>query len=562
MTIEYSLREFEEQIGYLRRLNASSIEKTNSLFDDWFHFIVKYPIECIDIVCETSNTRLIKNLLTKFVNRLSNEDAETNRQQNQRSILFVAACYINDLIFVEKCLANNEIDVNFNKFNHLLPALHIACDQENIKLVKLLLDSKKLNVNLLSKAQPNNSALHKLCETSVTTSSTREDILKLLIKSNIDINISNQYNETPLHVCVYYENYNMAKLLIDNHANTNKRASKSLNSRTCLHYCANQDSDNINLFKLLFNHQSTNYMLNDSSDENVFQIANTKGNINICKYIVESNRFPLNSNNELIRNIICSSIELNHIQSLKYYFKKFQIKLDVDKFLKCASVSKNFNEILSICLQNNSINMLDSSKSGTKILEYISNEHLKDLRNIMIEESMKHNWYLNSRKLFQINNLYLQNLINLFKNVFVFDYDSFERTIISHLFLHDLLTFDLDFFDSKFDRNRPGKPVILFNDEILMEKFLKFIILSGRLKQYEIANFIRMLLENVFYKLEHKYSDLLRYLDYQSKELLTLKQLCRIKIRSHLIHQHDDVLECIEYPNPLKRYLNFYEIFY
>ena len=143
---------------------------------------------------------------------------------------------------------------------------------------------------------------------------------------------------------------------------------------------------------------------------------------------------------------------------------------------------------------------------------------------------------------------------------FILQYEV-EKIIISHLYLHKLVSLDLDFFDSKFDTRTNGKPIILYNDENSLLKFLRFVILSGRLKQNEVSIFIRQVLVNVFYKLEHNYFDLLEYLDYQSREVFTLKQLCRIKIRLHLISQNDNTVLKLNYPDPLKRYLNFYDVF-
>ena len=200
--------------------------------------------------------------------------------------------------------------------------------------------------------------------------------------------------------------------------------------------------------------------------------------------------------------------------------------------------------------------------TGIKIIEYISTEQLKDLTNIMKDDSLKHSWYSNSKKLFQINNLYLENFFNLLKNIFTFDYKSLERIILNHLYLHKLVNLDLDYFDAKFDKLRNAKPIILYNDEKTLLKFLRFIILSGRLKQKEVGMFIRQVLENVLNKLEHNYFDLLEYLEYQSREIFTLQQLCRIKIRLHFISQNDRTVLKLNYPDPLKRYLNFHDIFY
>ena len=115
--------------------------------------------------------------------------------------------------------------------------------------------------------------------------------------------------------------------------------------------------------------------------------------------------FVFSSNFDLILEIIYKSIELNYTQNLKYYILKFQFKLDVEKFLNLAAISKNFNEILTLFLEDKRILDLNNGMTGIKIIEYISTEQLKDLTNIMKDDSLKHSWYSNSKKLFQINNL-------------------------------------------------------------------------------------------------------------------------------------------------------------
>ena len=557
MSEENSLVQFEKEIKYLRRLNSLSTEKIDSLFEKWFQFIIKYPIECIDITYATSNNRLIKSLLTKYVNTQTNKEAENDLVL--KSIIFVSSCYINDLSRVQKYLENPEdIDINFNKFKDLLPPLHISCDQGNLELTKILLASKKIDINLLSNAKPHNSALHKLCEAaSSSLNSRREAILKLLIDSNIDINIRNQFNETALHICVYYENCNLAKLLIKNYASVNIQTIKSLNSRTCLHYCANLDSDNLELFKIITN-QSKNYDLLDSSGENILQIANKKGNLNICKYIINSNMLPIYYDKELMLSVIYSSIEFNCFQNFKFYISIFKFKLDIDLFMKYAKLSKNLNQFLKIVFEENLIESLENNDVGSKVIEYISKEHLEEISNLMKDEKMKYCWYLNSKKLFEINNFYLESLIYSLKYIFKFDYKYFQKTVENQLYLYKIVNLDLDYFDFKLDENCR---IILYNDESLLQKFLQFVILSGRLKQNEIPAFISHLIENVFNKLKHSYADLLNYLYYQRNELLTLKQLCRIKIRLHLISQNESIVSKLNYPCSLQRYLNFYDIF-
>ena len=230
-------------------------------------------------------------------------------------------------------------------------------------------------------------------------------------------------------------------------------------------------------------------------------------------------------------------------------------------FLKYANLSKNFNEFLFISLDKNLISYLNNGSVGIKLLEYISNNHLDDINRLMKDCSMKCNWYLNSKKLFRIDNFFLQTLTNLFKYVYKFEYKAFERIVTNHLNLYKLVCFDLDYFDSKFDISSLKKTIILYNDEKVLTRFLQVIISSGILKQFQIPLFINCIIENFFNKLEHSYLDLLEYLYYHIDEILTLKQLCRIKIRINLISYDEKTIFKLPLPISLKKYMNYNDIF-
>lgn len=587
----YTLNEFNSLIKILQKLNISN-ENAIMLFDVWFEFIENYPIECIDSVCSTQNKRLINLMLNRFLCKYktpSFTNNETKEETQLKNIKFTAACYTNNLNQVKMYLENdNSIDLNYNQFNNLLPPLHIACDACNLELIKLLLsDLKRINVNLLARQKPNSSALHKLCEASIASindkcdaqSKQQEEILKLLIKCNINLNLCNQYNETALHVAVYYENYVLIKLLLQqSDINVNIRTVSSLNSRTCLHYCCNSSSDNLNIFKQLVKHKQINARLLDSKNENILQIASKNDNINICKFIIEElNFFELNTNLTLLADLLYKTIETYSIEMFKYYIKyitikQIYLKLNIENLLESLKKSNNFYKLLDFIL-NNAPNLIKtdykcktSYRVENKLLKHISNEHVDNLT----EYLNNYDDYLNKKKLFTINNFYLNNLINLFKHVSKFDIKIFEKILINHLHIYNILNNNKDLcmrlnLVANKNNDKNGKQLkFLYNDEELLIKLFGLIMLNGTFNSYfEMKRFIQNFIKTCINQLDNNFVNLFDYLNYQSNEILTLKQLCRIKIRMNLINLNENTIysKLINYPIYLKKYLNFSDIF-
>ena len=86
-------------------------------------------------------------------------------------------------------------------------ALHIAAENENPKVMKLLLDQKGININ--KKDSEGKTPLH-IC---VSSSDSLLPIAKILVEHGADINSVDNMKSTPLHYAVGNENYKIVEFL-------------------------------------------------------------------------------------------------------------------------------------------------------------------------------------------------------------------------------------------------------------------------------------------------------------------------------------------------------------
>ena len=123
--------------------------------------------------------------------------------------------------------------------------LHFACKYNLPDHVKLLL-SQGSDANVAG-GRLKNSPLHETCFNpnkvnrdmeSRSSHSTSLSIVKLLIKSQADVNAVNKYSTTPLHSCCIEGLADCAAYLIDHGADITMKAGKAAKESTALHFAA------------------------------------------------------------------------------------------------------------------------------------------------------------------------------------------------------------------------------------------------------------------------------------------------------------------------------------
>ncbi|KAK8853002.1 hypothetical protein M9Y10_018000 [Tritrichomonas musculus] len=198
---------------------------------------------------------LIENYNFEFMqSNLINEDS------------FLLLCKFDYYIFAEFLLKNKNIDINTIKYLSKFTALHLAAQNDNIEIVKLLLSTPNVDVNVQSediiddgKIQKGFTALH------FAALNNNIEIAKLLLSTpNIDVNIQTSadgyfferntyFTYTALHLAVQYDNIEIVKLLLSNsNIDVNIQISHDRNMRyegyTALHIAArNNDIEIVEL---------------------------------------------------------------------------------------------------------------------------------------------------------------------------------------------------------------------------------------------------------------------------------------------------------------------------
>jgi ankyrin repeat protein len=128
-------------------------------------------------------------------------------------------CYTNHITFsLDEAHGTAEVNeipesYDFSEIEHRcdsgLSPLHIASQNGNDKVVKLLIDAKA-NINLNEKDILQNTALH------VASMNGNYKIVELLIDANAKLNEKNDMEETPLYIAFIYKYYKIVKLFLDN----------------------------------------------------------------------------------------------------------------------------------------------------------------------------------------------------------------------------------------------------------------------------------------------------------------------------------------------------------
>ncbi len=141
-----------------------------------------------------------------------------NKSDNTPTPL-IQACKNNKLSLVNTLLKYNP-DIN-NSDYYKNTCLHIACENNNIELLKLLLNSK-LNININSRNNKKETALHIACKNVKKNL----NIINVLLEHKIDQNIQDSEGNIAIMLC--YKNSKAKKLLISYDIDETIRNNKGL----------------------------------------------------------------------------------------------------------------------------------------------------------------------------------------------------------------------------------------------------------------------------------------------------------------------------------------------
>lgn len=169
-------------------------------------------------------------------------------------------------------------DVNIKSRKGLTP-LHIATNNNNIKIVELLLE-KGANVNI-DTSSIGLKPIHIACYNN----NNNIEMVKLLLSHGAKVNVKKSSHwYTPLLYAVKNDNVEIAKLLINNDAQVNVEIKTYYGKFTPLIYSV--VNNNIDMMKLLINNGAVFILNEDGVSESLFR-AVKKRNTEMTKYLLE-----------------------------------------------------------------------------------------------------------------------------------------------------------------------------------------------------------------------------------------------------------------------------------
>jgi ankyrin repeat protein len=173
---------------------AKSINFNETLLNTYFRdTTINTSINVLYLACQYNSLTLV-NLFIEYGANVNNEVTTDN--DNNITCLTYSVCRNHTKVTKSLIRANANLHINYET-----TLLHIAVKKHNIELLQLLLDSKKLDVNILNKE--NYTALHEACLQNNIES------VKILLNANADININNSFN-----LCIIQNNIELIKLFL------------------------------------------------------------------------------------------------------------------------------------------------------------------------------------------------------------------------------------------------------------------------------------------------------------------------------------------------------------
>ena len=260
----------------------------NNTYEELIKYVSEYLLNNSKDICELYDEE--KNTLAHFL---------TIEEKEEQLKIIIDSYYL--------LLDNKDIFYKWfmleNKEN--LTILDIACQKGNKIIIKYLFSIiSKTDESKLRLTEKRNSIFHNSAKNNQTYPIIffYEKLQKFFPQTKI-IDLSNEYNITPLHYACYYKSKNVIDLLLDLDANIN---AKDLDDRSILYYAVYSGSENI-IKKLLF--RGADKEIKDKYNKKVIDYAIEKNNKKIIYLLSEKNCFE---------KLLCRKIEYKNLKGIRY----------------------------------------------------------------------------------------------------------------------------------------------------------------------------------------------------------------------------------------------------
>ena len=287
MNKEKSL-EIKEKRKIMNTLIKNLSSMRGSTYEELVKFVSDYLKNKSKDICEIYDEA--KNTLGHFL---------TNEEKDEYLKIIIDSYYL--------LLHNKEKFFNWFMLenNENLTILDIACQKGNKKIIKYLFSIlSKTDESIFHLTEKRNSIFHSSAKANQCYPIIffYEKLQKFFPQTKI-IDLSNEFNITPLHYACYYKSLNVIDLLLDLGADIN---AKDSDNRSILFYAVYSGSEKI-VKKLLY--RGADKEIKDNYNKKVIDYAIEKKNKKLIYLLSEKNCFE---------KILCRKIEYKNLKGIRY----------------------------------------------------------------------------------------------------------------------------------------------------------------------------------------------------------------------------------------------------
>ncbi|XP_052081876.1 uncharacterized protein LOC127719677 isoform X2 [Mytilus californianus] len=343
------------------------------MIDDWSKGQVQ-------IVFNNINMK-IPNFRQRFLCYLNTLDRSFQRRLaltcdvNCKYTVLFQCCDIDDIFFIQWCI-NHGVDINNGNYHGISP-LYIACHNNYIDVVKLLLD-RKADINKCRDSGA--SPLYIACYNN------HVEVVKILLDRKADINKCKDSGASPLYIACYHNHVEVVKILLDRKADINK----CRDWRVSPLYIACQNN-HIEVVKILLDRKADINKCRDSGASPLF-IACHNNHIAVVKILLDR-KADINKCRDSGVSPLYIACQNNHIEVVKILLDR---KADINKckdsgasplYIACQN---NHVEVVKILLDRKA-DINKCKESGASPLYIACQNNLIDIVRMLLEKGSDYN---------------------------------------------------------------------------------------------------------------------------------------------------------------------------